>query len=284
MKGSNHRFSWAAGCLGALAALLLVVDPGQAQIVTLSSGGSTASIDTGSQAGMFNWVVDGQDQLAQQAFWYRLGGSGLASPISTISAPAILNPDSSHLTTTYTAPSFSIRLDYVLSGGVGTAGLHESITINNTTANALDFHFFQYSDFDLGGTPGGDTVQLGTDLHGQYNYVLQQKSGGFQVQEADVVPSSTHAEAGFFPQTLNELNGVSGLQLNDNAGPLTGDVTWAFEWDYSAGSPVGLIPGGGSVSISKVLTLTVPEPSSAAFIGLGMLALALRLRRSRNRI
>ena len=53
-----------------LAALVLcacgLVSQSQADIINLTNKNSSAQIDTGSQAGMFNWFVDGQDQLAQQ--------------------------------------------------------------------------------------------------------------------------------------------------------------------------------------------------------------------------
>ena len=47
---------------GALAAQVM---SSSAQIVTLTDNNSVAQINTGSQAGMFNWSVDGQNQLAQ---------------------------------------------------------------------------------------------------------------------------------------------------------------------------------------------------------------------------
>ena len=284
MKESMRRVGGLTVAFCSAIGLLLAFST-QAQIVNLSDGNSTATINTSSQAGMTAWTVNGQNQLAQQWFWYRLGSSGVASSIDTIGAPSITNPDTRHLTTIYTAPSFSVELDYLLSGG-NTAGLVESITISNRTASALDFHFFQYSNFRLAGATGSDKIQLGTDVvTGKYNYALQQNSSGIQVQEADLNPSSSHGEAnlvtGGTSDTLYKLNHSNPLLLNDLAGPYTGDATWAFEWDYSTGAN-GLIPANSTEIISKTLSLTVPEPSSAAFVGLGLLALGMRLRRSRH--
>jgi hypothetical protein len=237
---------------------------------------------------MTAWTLNNQNQLAQQWFWYRLGSSGVASSIDTIGAPLISHPDSQHLTTIYTAASFSIELDYLLTGGtVGspTATMNESIVISNRTATPLDFHFFQYANFRLANGTGTDTVQL-SQAHGQYDYALQQNSSGLQVQEADVVPASSHGEAnvvtGGTSDTLYKLNNSNPLTLDDLAGPFTGDGTWAFEWDYAASSSNGLIPADGTKLISKVLSLSAPEPSAGVLSALGLLVFGLRRRQVRN--
>src|SRR5207245_4856892 len=134
--------------------------------ITLTDLNSVAQIDTGSQAGMFRWTVDGVSQLAQQWFWYRIGSSGPEASINTISPPVNNQATPRQLSTIYTGNLFNVRVDYMLNGslpGSGRSDMNETITINNTSATALDFHFFQYSDFDLNGTPAGDTVQLGRD-------------------------------------------------------------------------------------------------------------------------
>src|SRR3989442_15907678 len=71
------------------AALAFSSQISQAQIITLSDNNSHAQIDPTSQAGMSNWFVDGQNQLQQQWFWYRIGNLGGESSINTISAPAV---------------------------------------------------------------------------------------------------------------------------------------------------------------------------------------------------
>ena len=61
----------------------------QAQVVTLTDGNSLAQIDPHSQAGMFNWSVQGLNQLYQQWFWYRTD-DGLQHSIDTISTPTVV--------------------------------------------------------------------------------------------------------------------------------------------------------------------------------------------------
>ena len=153
----------------------------------------------------------------------------------------------------------------------------ESIVINNTSASALDFHFFQYSDFDLGGTTGGQTVQLGKNLSGLFNEALQ-TAPGVAFTETVLTPGANHGEAGLFNTTLVKLNDGTPTTLNDNAGPVgPGDATWAFEWDLS-------IAPGSSALISKdkyIQLQPIPEPSSLALISLGLAGWLIKRRRSK---
>lgn len=255
----------------------------QAQIVTLTDGNSMAKIDPYSSAGMFNWSVQGQNQLFQQWFWYRVGDAAgtMQHSIDTISTPTVTLYGTREMSTTYFAPNFSLSIDYLLTGGavVGSgqtanSDIGESIRINNTSATTLVFHFFQYSDFDLGG-PGNDTVQLGRNLRGQFNDALQtDPTAG--LTETVTTPGANHGEVDYFANTRNRLETVANYTLNDNAGPVgPGDVTWALEWDLS------IAPGGSAlISKDKYLSVIVPEPSVMALGGLGMVLFALQRRRA----
>jgi len=264
------------GILGS--ALVFSILWGHAQIITLVNNNSVAEVNTSSQSGMFNWSVNGQNQLAQQWFWYRVGATGPEAPINTISAPTITTPNASTLYTSYANNSYGVQIKYSLTGGSavsGKADMGESIVINNTSASALDFHFFQYSDFNLGGTTGGQTVQLGKNLSGLFNEALQ-TAPGVAFTETVLTPGANHGEAGLFNTTLVKLNDGTPTTLNDNAGPVgPGDATWAFEWDLS-------IAPGSSALISKdkyIQLQPIPEPSSLALISLGLAGCALIKRR-----
>jgi hypothetical protein len=255
-------------------ALVSLVSQSQA-LETLVNNNSSANIDPNSQAGMFNWFVDGQNQLNQQWFWYRIGSLGPESSINTISAPAIVRPDAKTAYITYTGNGFSVEVDYVLTGqtpGSGLADIRESIRIHNSLDSPLAFHFFQYSDFDLGSTTGNDIVQLGKDNAGLFNEALQTDGTQF-LNENGVTPGANHGEAALFNATLVKLNDANPTTLNDNAGPVgPGDVTWALQWDFN-------IVGGGDALISKQKHLEVPEPSSLVLISLGAVAFTLHRRR-----
>jgi hypothetical protein len=253
----------------------------QAQVVTLTDGNSLAQIDPHSQAGMFNWSVQGLNQLYQQWFWYRVGDAtgAMQHSIDTISAPVVSLYGTREMTSTYTAANFTLSIDYLLTGGAvvgpgqtGNSDIGESIRIVNTSANNLVFHFFQYSDFDLGG-PGNDTVQLGRNLRGQFNDAFQQDPTA-GLTETVTTPGASHGEVDFYNNTLHRLNTVANYTLNDSAGPVgAGDVTWALEWDLT------IAPGGSAlISKDKYLSVIVPEPSTIAIGGLGLVLFALRRR------
>src|SRR5262249_25593325 len=122
----------------------------------------------------------------------------------------------------------SVQVDYLLNGGI--AGSHasdvaETINITNTTGSSLDFHFFEYSGFDLN---GDDTSQVVNFANAN---TVNQQGGGVVLSETVVTPAPSAHQAALFPVLLNSLNDGSPTTLNgtNNAGP--GDATWAFQWD-----------------------------------------------------
>src|SRR5436190_7798698 len=121
----------------------------QAQLVTLVNNNSTVDINTsGPGAGASNWRVDGINQLYYQWFYYRLGPVGGESPINAISAPTIGTPTASRLDLSYNNGLYSTAVRFTLTGntpGSSSSGLSETITLQNTSSNTLDFHFFHYS-------------------------------------------------------------------------------------------------------------------------------------------
>src|SRR6266576_3968798 len=93
------------------AALALCLPAARAQIVTLHDGNSSASVDLGSQAGMFNWLINGQNQLNQQWFWYRVGNSSGQHSIDTIGGLSHFE-NANSVNATYNHGDFSIELTY----------------------------------------------------------------------------------------------------------------------------------------------------------------------------
>jgi hypothetical protein len=206
--------------LRAIATFVLMCCSATAQIVTLLDKNSTASLDLARRAGMYNWSVKGVNQLNQQWFWYSIGSSAVHS-VETISAAALVVDAPNHAAVGYSNAALSVSIDYTLTGSAvdWTADLAEDMIIRNTSAAALPFHFFLYSDFNLLGTYNSDTAVLYTDLLGRIDEAKQGLS--FAAGEDTVVtPSATHGEVALFSSTLDRLNSGSPLHLNDSLGQL----------------------------------------------------------------
>lgn len=244
----------------AVSAVLGMVVQSPAADAWLNHGGSAAHIDLDSGAGMDTWSVGGQNQLAKQWFYYRTD-SGVAKPINAISAANVLYSDATTLVAEYANLDFSLSISYILTGGgfgAGSADILETISINNLSGAPLNFHFFQYSDFNLLGTQGNDEVEFLSASS------VIQTEGVFGIQEGIILPPSTYREAALAGPggTLDNLLNTAGYNLNGNSGPLTGDVTWAFQWDHQIGI-------GQSLEIYKDKTLIVPvipEPTVMSLV------------------
>jgi hypothetical protein len=249
-------------------------------LFTLTDDNSVAQFDTATPSNNFNWFVDGNDQLAQQAFWYRVGNVAEQSvhtlPIGVQGVSDSNfdgNPDT--LFVRYNGAGFRIETRYVLDGGApgsGASDMGEQISITNTLDSPMDFHFFQYADFDLGVADSA----LFTNVNS-----VRQFSPGSELTETVVTPVPSHREIAFFPVTLNKLN--DGLPTNLSDAPPVGtvfgpgDVTWAYQWDV-------LIQPGQTFQISKDKNLKagppVPEPAACSLLSL---AAGIQLVRCRNR-
>jgi hypothetical protein len=248
-------------------------------VLTLADGNSVAYVNTASQDGMFNWSVNGLNQLNQQWFWYRVGNTAERS-IDSIGVASISQSVANVGTVTYTSSGiFSVATTYTLTGGTpitsGASDIGEAIRINNLSGAPLDFHFFQYSDFNLGGTPGDDKTALGTSLGGLFNEALVWDTALAMTETVDTVsaPGANHGEVAAFGATLAKLNDVIPDVLSDVAGPLgPAHNTWALEWDLNIAAGDSAI-----LSLDKNLhTTLVPEPSSLTLISLGLIGYLLR--------
>ncbi|MFZ2874181.1 MAG: hypothetical protein WAZ94_06830 [Phycisphaerales bacterium] len=252
----------AAGVAGAM--------PAMATIYTLEDGNSRAVVnDAGTLGGMTSWVVDGVENLTLQGFWFRTNTMSSERNIGTLplvgfvhtDTNGISDPRADTLRLRYDGGGYFIETRWSLRGGTSgsfTSDIAETISIINTSNQPLIISFFQYSDFDLGGTVTDQSLSIG----GPGSQVVSQSDLGFIANETVVTPGPTAYEVGFVPGLLNRLNDGAVDNLANAGGPIgPGDLSWAYQWDF-------VIPAGQSRIISKDKQI-VPAPGAFALLGLG---------------
>src|SRR5678816_4783034 len=122
------------------------VRPASAALLTLIDNNSSADFDTATPSNNYNWFVDNTDMLAQQAFWYRIGGAGPEFSVHTLPIGVQGttdtnfdgNPDT--LFVRYNGAGFRVETTYTLRGGAPgskASDMGELIAITNTSANPL---------------------------------------------------------------------------------------------------------------------------------------------------
>lgn len=253
----------------------------QAAVTVLADRNSEARIqDNGIEAGMIGWNVAGVSNLSLQGFWFRVEGMTREQNIGTLPLTGIAAVDTNPfvdnrpdtLSLQYAGNGFLIEPSWHLRGGLGgsfASDMAETITISNTSTagNFLRMSFFQYSDFDLGGT----VIDQSVEIFGAGGNTARQTDIGFAMSETVVTPAPSRWEVGFYATTLTRLNDANVDDLTNANGPLgPGDLTWCYQWD------INLAPGQ-SVVISKDKSIT-PAPGGVALLGLGGVLITRRRR------
>jgi hypothetical protein len=230
---------------------------------------SSVNVNPDTQAGVYQWLVDGQNQMTQNSYWYRIGSTGPASPISSISSITTIPGMDFETEVLYSASAFDFDITYSLMGadpGSGTSDLSQTMVITNKTASPLALHLFEYVNMDLNGTALGDSATMDTT-----SALVQ--TGETKQGLLTVNPIPNAWELGAPSTLLSKLNSSSPFALANNAS-YSGDVACIFQWDMS------IAANGGSLSMSQDNGI-LPEPTSAVAL-VSMLGLLPLIRRKRR--
>ena len=217
--------------------------------------------------GLDTWSTDGIDDLFNQDYYWRIGGTSGESQIGDIGPGTITQMAANIVNVSYLHAAFRIDIYYSITGGAtgsGTSDIGEIVRVTNLSNGALDFHLFEYDDFDINGVPGGDTGW-------SVNSSTIAQSNGSRYISVGATPPPNAWQIVAYPTLLNSLNDATVTNL-DNTGSGLGptDVSFAMQWDRN-------IQAGGSFLMSKNKRVeTVPEPATMAALGLGLAAVIRR--------
>jgi hypothetical protein len=270
--------------------------------VTLSSGNSSVTFNPSGTAsstpkdGMNNWSINGVNQINQQFFAFSVGNAA-SQRLDTLTpngGPTLLSTNGKgtnfYQQSYINGTSFKTTATYILSAGPTgseTSDISESIKISNTSGAPLNFHLFDYAEFNLGGKTGSETVSI----TGANTATVADASVGMQSQTV-VSPHSSDYQASttayqLSPTTITTLqhsiDTTAGLTLDDTATASASSIdgAWGFQWNQ-------FIPTNGSMVISidkqiHSISISIPEPTSAiAFLGLGGVFLMRPRRRDED--
>lgn len=261
-----------------------------ADILTLDDGNAQVVVDTDTQDGVSAWSVDGENQLAKQWYWMRIGGIGPEISLDTFNLNTAqtfntdFDPGDDRMQVLYVEPTFEVLLDFNLAGGLngsGVSSLSQTFRIRNLSGSPLDVHFFSYMDFNLEAQPGLQMVEItGTPENtATQTFILNQS----EVEIIGTPPPDRFTVGLNGPGTplLDALNDGLPTDLDNQTGPSgVGDALTAFQWSQEIDVGESFLFG---LDLSLVDQGPIPEPASLLIMGLGGLALISGRKPRQNR-
>lgn len=188
------------------------------------SGPAGATGTGGAGANMRLMGSASTDQLFQSWWWYRIDGVdqrefALANAMgSTFGGNMAV--------TTWVYPAFTMELTYIVQdNGVNMGRVRETMRITNTGTAALTMAVFNYTDFDLGMTPAGDSAVLGA---GPQTIRIMDGSMFAELE----CPGANGYAVDVFPALRTRLANAGVDNLMNTGLPFSSeDFTAAFQWN-----------------------------------------------------
>jgi hypothetical protein len=238
------------------------MNPAFAVTLDIIDNNSSISVDTGSQDGLFNWNVDGVNQMSREWFWLRTGSDTQEFSLDTLTLNSS-NATGNQISLAYSGSAFDVDVQYTLTGGADGSGqshIDEQISVTNTGASPLTFSLFSFSDLDLDGTSLDQRASGGTSGISQVD--------GLVVANVQTSLAASAFQIAVFDDLVDSFND-SGLTNLDNSGSPSGpaDLQFAFQHDF-------VIPVDGTTSFSQIKDVSaVPEPGTIVLLvtGIGLL-------------
>jgi len=229
---------------------------------TVNSTTSATIDDATPYTGLYSLKVDGAERMWQQWFWYRLGPDGFESALDTLTKTSASKPTATSLSLTYTlASQFDITILYELtpySLGLGKANIKKTVTIKNISSTELDYHLFEYADFDLTDlATQDDNVEIVKNRFYQ-NGTQSDGSGVTLVHESSLAPNQydlDSAQAYISPELKDDTTTNFGLSVLETPYRYGDDMQFGSQWDLK-------IPVGQSLTftITDNIYPTLPVP------------------------
>lgn len=270
MKRTIFTLGMAAVCAAAYPQAV-ITDGASSFGWTSASALSGAANHTGTGGGTSNIFTSfgSPDQAFQEWWWYRANGVNTREfALSTeAAAPVVVG---NHMTLSYReAEGFTSRLEYTINNVDGTTRVTGTNFITNDGNNVLDLDFFNYIDWDMGSSAGGDSAIL---LSG--NPALRMRvtdSASPFVGEYRALDANNY-QVGSFAGIRTLLTNTAVNDFDNTGLPFgPGDFTGGVQWHFT-------LNPGEQIALQTTRTL-VPEPASMAALGLGIAALMRRRRK-----